>query len=160
MRVPLDPRHVEETVFDALISAREKFGDKEILEDLDRKPLTYTGRGVLDSYDSRRVDNINIKVGDVLLICLANEVTDKPMVGQNLAAHLDALRLAMRKAAENLEFEEAARLRDEIKRMKLMDLEFANEALTAPGEEVDKSAPKRWRADAAAEKAEAFRKGR
>ena len=43
MRVPLDPRHVEETVFDALISAREKFGDKEILEDLDRKPLTYTG---------------------------------------------------------------------------------------------------------------------
>ncbi|MFW2342044.1 hypothetical protein [Brevundimonas sp.] len=27
-------------------------------------------------------------------------------------------------------------------------------------EEVDKSAPKRWRADAAAEKAEAFRKGR
>ena len=43
LRVPLDPRHVEETVFDALISAREKFGDKEILEDLDRKPLTYTG---------------------------------------------------------------------------------------------------------------------
>ncbi len=43
LREPLDPRHVEETVFDALISAREKFGDKEILEDLDRKPLTYTG---------------------------------------------------------------------------------------------------------------------
>ncbi len=43
LRVPLDPGHVEETVFDALISAREKFGDKEILEDLDRKPLTYTG---------------------------------------------------------------------------------------------------------------------
>ena len=42
MRVPLDPRHVEETVFDALISAREKFGDKEILEDIDRNPLTYT----------------------------------------------------------------------------------------------------------------------
>ena len=35
MRVPLDPRHVEETVFDALISAREKFGDKEILEDIE-----------------------------------------------------------------------------------------------------------------------------
>jgi acyl-[acyl-carrier-protein]-phospholipid O-acyltransferase/long-chain-fatty-acid--[acyl-carrier-protein] ligase len=43
LRVPLDPRHVEETVFDALISAREKFGDKEILEDIDRNPLTYTG---------------------------------------------------------------------------------------------------------------------
>ena len=66
----------------------------------------------------------------------------------------------MREAAANLEFEEAARLRDDIKKMKLLDLEFANEALTGAGEAVDKSAPKRWRAEAAAEKAEAFRKGR
>ncbi len=43
MRVPLDPKAVEETIFDALIAAREKYGDKEILEDQDRKPLTYTG---------------------------------------------------------------------------------------------------------------------
>ena len=43
MRVPLDPKVVEETVFDALIAARDKYGDKEILEDQDRKPLTYTG---------------------------------------------------------------------------------------------------------------------
>jgi excinuclease ABC subunit B len=43
--------------------------------------------------------------------------------------------------------------------MKLMDLEFANEVLTADGEAVDRSAPKKWRAEAAAEKAAAFRKG-
>ncbi len=43
MRVPLDPKAGEETIFDALIAAREKYGDKEILEDQDRKPLTYTG---------------------------------------------------------------------------------------------------------------------
>ncbi|MBF0665353.1 MAG: AMP-binding protein [Brevundimonas sp.] len=43
LRLPLDPTAVEETVFDALIAAREKYGDKEILEDQDRKPLTYTG---------------------------------------------------------------------------------------------------------------------
>lgn len=43
MRLPLDPAAVEETVFDALIAARDKYGDKEILEDQDRKPLTYTG---------------------------------------------------------------------------------------------------------------------
>ncbi len=30
-------------MFDALIGARERFGDKEIIEDQDRKPLTYTG---------------------------------------------------------------------------------------------------------------------
>jgi excinuclease ABC subunit B len=84
----------------------------------------------------------------------------KPFTGSNFQAALKDLEGRMRNAAANLEFEEAARLRDEIKRMKLMDLEFANEVLTAEGETVDKSAPKRWRADAAAEKAEAFRKGR
>jgi acyl-[acyl-carrier-protein]-phospholipid O-acyltransferase/long-chain-fatty-acid--[acyl-carrier-protein] ligase len=42
LRLPLDAK-TEETVFDALISARDRFGDKEILEDQDRKPMTYTG---------------------------------------------------------------------------------------------------------------------
>ncbi len=51
----------------------------------------------------------------------------KPMVGQNLAAHLDALRLAMRKAAENLEFEEAARIRDEVKRLEAVELAVADD---------------------------------
>jgi excinuclease ABC subunit B len=52
---------------------------------------------------------------------------DKPMVGSNLAAHLDALRLAMRKAAENLEFEEAARLRDEVRRLEAVELAVADD---------------------------------
>jgi acyl-[acyl-carrier-protein]-phospholipid O-acyltransferase / long-chain-fatty-acid--[acyl-carrier-protein] ligase len=43
LRLPLDPKAVEETIFDALIAARDTYGDKEILEDQDRKPLTYTG---------------------------------------------------------------------------------------------------------------------
>jgi excinuclease ABC subunit B len=47
---------------------------------------------------------------------------EKPLVGANLAAHLDGLKAAMLKAAENLEFEEAARLRDEIKRLETVDL--------------------------------------
>ncbi len=54
---------------------------------------------------------------------------DKPMVGANLAAHLDALRLQMRKAAENLEFEEAARLRDEVKRLEAVELAIADDPL-------------------------------
>lgn len=48
------------------------------------QPVIYTGRGVLDSYDSRRIDDLNILVGDVLLICLANEVTDRPAVGHQI----------------------------------------------------------------------------
>ena len=57
-----------------------------VTEETTSQPVTYTGRGVLDSYDSRRVDNINIKVGDVLLICLANETTDVPAVGHKITA--------------------------------------------------------------------------
>ena len=54
---------------------------------------------------------------------------DKPMVGANLAAHLDAMRASMRKAAENLEFEEAARLRDEVKRLEAVDLVLSDDPL-------------------------------
>ena len=54
---------------------------------------------------------------------------DKPMHGANLEAHLDGLRTEMRKAAENLEFEEAARLRDEIKRLEAVDLAIADDPL-------------------------------
>ena len=54
---------------------------------------------------------------------------DKPLYGQNLASHLDALRTQMRKAAENLEFEEAARLRDEVKRLEAVELAVADDPL-------------------------------
>lgn len=61
-----------------------------------------------------------------------NRVTasiDKPMHGANLEAHLSGLRDEMRKAAENLEFEEAARLRDEIKRLEAVDLAVSDDPL-------------------------------
>lgn len=61
-----------------------------------------------------------------------NRVTakiDAPMAGANLQAHLDGLRDKMRKAAENLEFEEAARLRDEVKRLETVDLVVSDDPL-------------------------------
>lgn len=57
-----------------------------ISETTTAQPVTYTGRGVFDSYDSRRIDGLNILVGDVLLICLANETTDTPAVGHQIMA--------------------------------------------------------------------------
>ena len=54
---------------------------------------------------------------------------DKPMIGGNLAEHLNAMRTAMRKAAENLEFEEAARLRDEVKRLEAVELAVADDPM-------------------------------
>ncbi|MBZ4021870.1 excinuclease ABC subunit B [Rhodobacter sp. TJ_12] len=54
---------------------------------------------------------------------------DKVQAGANLAAHLEGLRAQMRKAAENLEFEEAARLRDEVKRLEAVELAVADDPL-------------------------------
>jgi excinuclease ABC subunit B len=54
---------------------------------------------------------------------------DKQLHGANLEAVLNGLRTDMRKAAENLEFEEAARLRDEIKRLETVDLVVSDDPL-------------------------------
>ncbi len=54
---------------------------------------------------------------------------DKKHQGSNLQAVMDGLRTDMRKAAENLEFEEAARLRDEIKRLEAVDLVVADDPM-------------------------------
>ncbi|WP_304168895.1 excinuclease ABC subunit UvrB [Phenylobacterium aquaticum] len=98
-------------------------------------------------------DRVTVPVG-------VAEDGSKPFLGDNFKTTLRDLEARMREAASNLEFETAARLRDEIKRLKMLDLEFANDALTAPGEAVDKSAVKRVKAEARAEAAERFRKGR
>jgi excinuclease ABC subunit B len=55
----------------------------------------------------------------------------RPFLGSNFQATLRDLEARMRAAAGNLEFEEAARLRDEIKRLKMLDLEFAQDAMSA-----------------------------
>ncbi|MEM6758602.1 MAG: excinuclease ABC subunit UvrB [Pseudomonadota bacterium] len=54
---------------------------------------------------------------------------DTPAAGGNLQAVLDGMRADMRKAAENLEFEEAARLRDEVKRLETVDLTIADDPM-------------------------------
>ena len=112
-------------------------------------------RGIADILDSpyEKADRVTVPVG-------VAEKDARPFMGSNFQTTLKDLETRMRNAAANLEFEEAARLRDELKRLKLLDLEFANEVLTAEGEAVDRSAPKQLRAEAAAEKAERFRKGR
>ncbi len=51
------------------------------------------------------------------------------LVGNNLQAHLNALEKAMRDAAADLDFEKAARLRDEIKRLKAVELAAMDDPL-------------------------------
>lgn len=67
--------------------------------------------------------------GDTDAARITAQVEKGPKAGANLQAHLEALRKDMMKAAENLEFEEAARLRDEVKRLEAVELAIADDPL-------------------------------
>jgi excinuclease ABC subunit B len=67
---------------------------------------------------------------------------NKPLVGANLSKHLETLKTEMLEAAENLEFEEAARIRDEVRRLETVELAISNDPLarqSAIDAEVQKS---------------------
>ena len=98
--------------------------------------------------------------GDRVTVDVGVAEDAKPFLGNNFQTTLRDLEGKMREAAGNLEFETAARIRDEIKRLKLLDLEFANEAMTPAGETVDRDVVKTARSEARAEAAARFRKGR
>ena len=87
--------------------------------------------GITPATVKKNVEDIlaGLYKGDVDMSRVTAKV-DKPMHGANLQAHLDGLRTDMRKAAENLEFEEAARLRDEVKRLEAVDLAVSDDPMT------------------------------
>ncbi|WHA42225.1 excinuclease ABC subunit UvrB [Agrobacterium larrymoorei] len=78
------------------------------------------------------------------------------LVGNNLQAHLNALEKQMRDAAADLDFEKAARLRDEIKRLKAAELAAMDdpiakqEAASAEGGKKSKGDPSRLRSSSSA----------
>ena len=96
-----------------------------------QKQIAYNEEhGITPETVKKNVDDIlaGLYQGDVDM----NRVTatvDPKRQGANLETVLNGLRTDMRKAAENLEFEEAARLRDEVKRLEAVDLAVADDPL-------------------------------
>ena len=56
-------------------------------------------------------------------------IKDNTKIGSNLKAHLKELKSKMLKAAEDLNFEEAALIRDEVKRLEAVDLAIASDPM-------------------------------
>ncbi len=79
--------------------------------------------------------SIRSRISDVLdsvyeqdRVTVDTGLADEPhLLGHNLRATIDDMDKKMRAAAADLEFEEAARLRDEIKRLEMMELEYSGE---------------------------------
>ncbi|PYE85369.1 excinuclease ABC subunit UvrB [Pseudoroseicyclus aestuarii] len=95
------------------------------------KQIAYnTEHGITPATVKKNVDDIlaGLYKGDVDMNRVTAKV-DKPMHGANLEAVLEGLKTDMRKAAENLEFEEAARLRDEVKRLEAVDLAISDDPM-------------------------------
>ncbi|WP_317993525.1 excinuclease ABC subunit UvrB [Bartonella gliris] len=83
--------------------------------------------------------SIKKNIGDILNSGYENDhirndipdfITKKNTVGNNLTSHIQHLEKLMHEAAADLNFEEAARLRDEIKKLQKIELAIADDPLT------------------------------
>ncbi|MCK5934135.1 MAG: excinuclease ABC subunit UvrB [Fulvimarina manganoxydans] len=78
---------------------------------------------ILDSYYEK--DHVRVDAGPVS--------QEGELVGNNLRAHIEHLEKQMREAASDLDFELAARLRDEIKKLNAKELEFGGASGSGSG---------------------------
>ncbi|MCZ2204094.1 excinuclease ABC subunit UvrB [Bartonella sp. A05] len=105
---------------------------KQALQETERrrkKQITYNEKNhITPTSIKKNIGDIihSVDENDHIHKNISNFIARTNKMGNNLANHIQYLEKVMRKAATDLNFEEAARLRDEIKQLQKMELAIAN----------------------------------
>ena len=106
------------------------------------KQVAYnTANGITPESIKRNIHDVMSSVyeQDHVMIDAGLSVGDEPVVGHNLAKVLEDMERRMKTAAADLEFETAARLRDEIKRLRETELAIADDPMARQADVEDRA---------------------